>query len=100
MNDVLTLPLASVAGLLLGAFFFGGLWWTVQKGASSKQPALWFFASVVVRMGAALGGFYFVSAGHSERLLSCLFGFFVASLLVTRFTRPKGEEARHASHAG
>ena len=39
---LLTLVLAWVAGVVLGAIFFGGLWWTVRKGVSSKRPALWF----------------------------------------------------------
>ena len=60
MNETLTLVLAWVAGVLLGAIFFGGLWWTVRKGVSSKQPALWFFGSLLLRMSIALAGFYFV----------------------------------------
>ena len=39
MSDTLALALALFAGALLGAFFFGGLWWTVQKGVSSESPA-------------------------------------------------------------
>ena len=62
--------LALVAGVLLGAIFFGGLWWTVRKGVSSKQPALWFFGSLLLRMSIALAGFYFVGRGHWERLLA------------------------------
>jgi F1F0 ATPase subunit 2 len=50
MNETLTLVLASVAGVLLGALFFGGLWWTVQKGLSSKRSALWFLGSLLLRM--------------------------------------------------
>ena len=49
-NETLMLVLACAAGGGLGAVFFGGLWWTVRKGVSSKQPALWFFASLLVRM--------------------------------------------------
>ena len=45
MNELLLLAPALAAGLLLGAFFFGGLWWTVIKGASSQRPALWFFGN-------------------------------------------------------
>ena len=40
MNDVLTLALALLVGALLGAFFFGGLWWTVHKGVASERPEL------------------------------------------------------------
>ena len=32
MNETLILVLALATGVLLGAIFFGGLWWTVQKG--------------------------------------------------------------------
>ena len=74
MNETLTLVLAWTAGAALGAIFFGGLWWTVRKGVSSEQPALWFFGSLLLRMGIALAGFYFVAGGHWERLLVCLAG--------------------------
>jgi F1F0 ATPase subunit 2 len=42
MNEFSILAVALAAGLLLGAVFFGGLWWTVRKGVSSKRPALGF----------------------------------------------------------
>ena len=87
MNEILSLVPALVAGVLLGAMFFGGLWWTVRKGVSSKQPALWFFGSLLLRMGIALSGFYFASGGHWERMLLCLLGFVLARLIVTRLTR-------------
>ena len=103
MNETLTLVLAWVAGVVLGAIFFGGLWWTVRKGVSSKQPALWFFGSLLLRMSIVLAGFYFVSGGHWERLLLCLLGFVMARLVVTWLTRPSGENqtrpAQEASHA-
>jgi F1F0 ATPase subunit 2 len=103
MNELLTLALALVAGLLLGAIFFGGLWWTVRKGVSSKQPAFWFLGSLLLRMSIALAGFYFVSGRHWERLLLCLLGFVMARLVVTWLTRPSGENqnrpASEASHA-
>ena len=42
-------PWRSCAGALLGVFFFGGLWWTVQKGVASERPAFWFLGSLLVR---------------------------------------------------
>ena len=69
MDELVPLSLALMAGLLLGVMFFGGLWWTVQKGVSAKNPALWFFGSLLLRMSIALAGFYFVSGGHWERML-------------------------------
>ena len=90
MNEMSLLALALSAGLLLGAIFFGGLWWTVRKGASSEQPAFWFLGSLLLRMSIALAGFYLVSGGHWERLLVCLVGFVIARLVVMRLTRPSG----------
>ena len=95
MNEPLTLLLAWVAGLGIGAIFFGGLWWTVRRGVSSQHPAFLFLGSMLLRMGIALAGFYFVSGGHWQRLVACLLGFLVARLIITRLTRPSSE-AHHA----
>ena len=92
--------LAALAGLLLGAIFFGGLWWTVRKGLSSRRPALSFTASLLLRMGIAIAGFNWV--GHTigqstwQPLLLCLLGFVVARPLVLRLTATV-TEIRHAS---
>jgi F1F0 ATPase subunit 2 len=103
MNETLTLLLAGVAGLLLGAFFFGGLWWTVRKGASSQRSALWFFGSFVLRTSLVLAGFYLVGRAHWQPLLACLLGFVMARPLVTWLTRSsehlpirRATETRHA----
>ena len=87
MSESLPVILAFVMGGLLGTFFYGGLWWTIQKGVSSKQPALLFTGSLAVRTLIALAGFYFVSRGNWHRLLGCLVGFVIARILVTWFTR-------------
>jgi F1F0 ATPase subunit 2 len=83
MNEWLILLVALVTGALLGALFFGGLWWTVRKSLASQRPALWIFSSLLLRMGITLTGFYWVGGGHWERLLLCLFGFLVIRLLIT-----------------
>ena len=72
------LSLAVLDGILLGAVFFGGLWWTVRRGMLSVNPALWFSVSSLTRNAAALSGFYVVSHGDWRRLLACLVGFFLA----------------------
>jgi F1F0 ATPase subunit 2 len=87
LNETLSLSLALVTGVLLGTMFFGGLWWTVHQGISSKRPALWFFSSLLLRTSIALAGFYFITRGHWERLLVCLLGFIIARMIVTQLTR-------------
>ena len=102
MNETLSLVPALLTGVLLGAMFFGGLWWTVQKGVSSKRSALWFFGSLLLRTSIALAGFYFIARGHWERMLVCLLGFVIARLIVTRLTRATKKPtylAQEASHA-
>jgi F1F0 ATPase subunit 2 len=92
MSEALTVVLAGVMGVLLSTFFYGGLWWTIQSGVSSKQPALLFTGSLTVRTLIALAGFYFVSRGNWHRLLGCLAGFLIARILVTWFTRIRIEK--------
>src|SRR5271169_2448448 len=87
MNEFLSLALALAADVLLGAIYFGGLWWTVFRGVLSQRPAPWFFASLLLRMSITLAGFYFVGREHWERWLLCLVGFVLARLVVKWLTR-------------
>jgi F1F0 ATPase subunit 2 len=101
MNDLLTLAPAGVAGLALGAVFFGGLWWTVRKGVASRHAAAWFLGSLMVRSGIVLAGFYVAAGDDWERLMACLLGFTLARFLVTRLAGPPLESGRApASEAG
>ena len=91
MNEFLFLAPPLAAGLLLGAVFFGGLWWTVIRAVSSQRPALWFSGSMLLRMSITLVGFYFVGGENWKRWLLCLIGFVLARLVVKWLTRPQGD---------
>ena len=99
MNEFLPLAMSTAAGVVLGAIFFGGLWWTIRKGLTSPRPALWFLGSALVRMGIALLGFYYVGQGDWKRLVACLVGFLMARLIVTRLTRLRPEYGKEANDA-
>ena len=103
MNETLTLILAWASGVVLGAIFFGGLWWTIGKGVTSKQPALWFLGSLLLRTSIALAGFYFVCGCDWQRLLVCMLGFIMAKLAVIWLTRASVEKQarppQEVSHA-
>jgi F1F0 ATPase subunit 2 len=102
MSEIMLSALVLLAGILLGAIFFGGLWWTVLKGVASPRPVLWFSVSLLLRTSITLVGFYFVSGADWKRLLVCLFGFVIARLIITRLTAMpmvKGVEVNEASHA-
>jgi len=75
--------MAFVAGLLLGFFYFGSLWLTVQSLVKVKRPALLSIVSFFVRTGITLGGFFIVMSGHWERSLACMFGFLVMRRILT-----------------
>jgi F1F0 ATPase subunit 2 len=100
MSETLPLILALLAGTLLGMIFFGGLWWTIQRGISSKQPAALFFFSLLLRTGIALAGFYFVARGDWRRVLACLVGFFLARILVTCLVRIPMAKTKKAQSVG
>lgn len=90
MNDIVMMAYALSSGLVLGIVFFGGLWWTVNRGLTARQPALWFILSLLLRLSVALAGFYFVAGSDWRRLLVCLAGFVIARQIVTRSTRIRG----------
>jgi F1F0 ATPase subunit 2 len=87
MNEMLLLLPAFLTGIILGIIFFGGLWWTVQKGLTSSSPALWFICSLLIRTSITVTGFYWIAAGSWEKLLACLCGFLIPRFIVTRFIR-------------
>ena len=95
MNETIVLAAALAAGVLLGAIFFGGLWWTVRKGVTAKNPALWFLGSSLLRTIVVLAGFYFIARGDWKKLLLCLLGFLIARTVVMRLTR-SSQETNHA----
>lgn len=95
MNDLFIQLYILITGILLGAIFFGGLWWTVYKVAISKRPEILFFGSLLVRTSIVLAGFYLIGHSYWERFLICLLGFIMARLLVTWLTRER--QGFHAS---
>ena len=95
MNNLLPLTFAFLAGIPIGAFFFGGLWWTVKKGVTSRKPVLWFFGSLMIRIGVTIAGFYVMANGHWERAVACLAGFLIARSIVMRITKPTSANQVH-----
>jgi F1F0 ATPase subunit 2 len=73
---------AFLAGLLLGLFYFGTLWLTLQRLSRAKRPELLTLGGFFIRTGLTLVGFFFVMAGHWERAASCMVGFLVMRKLM------------------
>jgi F1F0 ATPase subunit 2 len=83
-HDLLSLPLVFGAGVVLGLFYFGGLWLTVRQIPLAGRPGLLSFVSFVVRTAATLLGFYVVMGGRWERLLIALAGFLAFRTVAVR----------------
>lgn len=101
MTETWLLFLVFPGGLLLGIFFYGGLWWTVRKGLSSRRPALWFFTSYLLRMGVTVAGLSALADGHWQRLLVFFLGWLTARLLVMQLDKwaAPNNPARGIGHA-
>jgi F1F0 ATPase subunit 2 len=93
MGETPSVILSLIAGVSLGAIFFGGLWLTIRNGVASQRPALWFAVSFLLRTSIVVGGIYFVSYGDWRRLLACLCGLLAARSAVMRLSRAPVEKA-------
>jgi F1F0 ATPase subunit 2 len=82
-----TNTIALAVGGVLGTIFFGGLWWTVRNALTAANPALVFLASLLLRTGIVLTGFYYVAGNGWLSVVLCLCGFIAARVVVTRMTQ-------------
>jgi F1F0 ATPase subunit 2 len=78
------------AGMLTGAFYFGGLWWTVRRVIRSRSPGFLLAASFLVRSAIALAAFYVVMDKNWLRLVVCLAGFLIIRQALTWVLGPGG----------
>lgn len=92
---------ASVAlGLLLGAAYFGGLWWTLTRLARWRCPGWALAASFVVRGALLLGVLALVARQGVAPLLLVLAGFLAARVaLAARLRSPGASPARDVAAA-
>lgn len=98
MIEWLPMLAAVLGGVMIGLLFFGGLWWTVQRGVTARRPALLFLGSLLLRMSIAVGGFYWIGDRDFKRFIACTAGFVIGRVMIARFTAARpGEDSRHAS---
>ena len=83
-EDLLLCCAALVWGLLLGLFYFGGLWLTVQRLPSVKHQALWMMTSFAMRNVLVAIALYPVIMRGWQLALICLGGFIIVRTLMSR----------------
>ena len=85
-----------LGGLGLGLLYFGGLWLTVRKIPTSRNPQKLLLLSTVLRLGTTLFVFFLVGKGYPFIFLSMLPGFFGGRCFMLRRV---GEIDRRQVHA-
>lgn len=92
--DATALGTSFACGLILGGFYFFGLWWTIRNLTRLRAPALVIVVSFLVRSGIVMAGFYIVMADRWENLLMALAGFTLMRLWLVRRLQPAPLQAR------
>lgn len=96
MSEGFRIGLAFVGGAAIGAFFYGGLWWTVRRVSGARRPAVLLLVSFAVRLGVALAAVYLVASGGLGRLAACMAGLLVARVVTVRKLGPAAGRPRRA----
>lgn len=80
---------AFLVGIALGAFYFGGLYFSIKKLTEVKYPRLLMLISWVFRMLVLLGVFLYVARGGFQQILLALLGLMLMRLVITQITKEK-----------
>ena len=91
--------LAFLWGILLGSFYFGGLWLTVKALPLKKRPKRWLAVSYILRLAGALAGFWVVIYKGASAFFFTLAAFFLVRVVLTRILIPKNGERDHAAQS-
>ena len=83
--------LSFIWGVMLGLFYFGGLWITLKHISRAHKPKTWLAISFIIRMSFIMIGFWAIM---KRDLISFVFTFL--AFLITRviLTRTLGRESR------
>lgn len=96
-TEALTWGLAAIWGIVLGIFYFGGLWWTVRSLSRKNRPKLWVGLSYLVRTSLVLLGFWLVMRKDLLAFFFTLVAFFLMRFVMIR-KLGLSEESRKNGH--
>lgn len=77
------ITISFTVGLIIGAAYFIGLWFTVRRLTVSGLTPSWFIISAVVRLAALIGVLFWFMDGHAEKLLAAVAGVIAARFIAT-----------------
>jgi F1F0 ATPase subunit 2 len=87
-GSVFGLVYAGAAGVVLGLFYYGGLWLTVRRLPALGRPELWIFVSLVLRIAVVVVVLLVLFGEQWERLLAAMAGMLVARIVLVRKIGP------------
>lgn len=90
----MSILLSLLAGVVLGCFFYGGLWLTVRSLPESNHPALIALASFWIRSLIAVAGLLLLMKTGWHAGLAAAIGFALGRLVVARSLPGKGPAAK------
>lgn len=99
-SETLPLAYAFIGGVILGVFFFGGLWLTIRSINNADRPVWLLLSSFFGRTVIVLIGFVLIASGHWERILAASLAFLLSRMVLVRVlpfpTESKAEEGEPA----
>ncbi len=87
LNDILWC-FGGLWGMVLGFFYFGGLWLTVSQVPKTARPGKLLLISFVARLGFAMAGLWFVMAVNYGAFFAALVTFFGVRWLMIKRLKP------------
>ena len=88
MNEGFAHAISLVAGIVMGIYYFGGLWFTVRSLPGAEQPLKLLFWSFLARSLPIFAVIWFAAKMHVTFLFFILAGFFLVRFCITRKIRP------------
>ena|SRR3990167_3756955 len=84
---LIEIALSFASGLLVGAAYFAGLWFTVRRLTGAGLAPVWLFASAIVRLALLIAALFWIVDDSWERLLAALAGIIAARWIAMRSVR-------------
>ena len=81
--------IAFLVGVILGIFYFGGLYLSVKKIDKVKYPSLLMTVSFIIRMSLLILGFFYISKGDYRNILLALAGVILIRFIMTFTVKSK-----------
>ena len=86
-------------GILLGGFYFGGLWATLQRLQRTNRPRFWLGVSYVGRVVVAMTVFWCIVRRDPGAFLVSFLAFLLARTILTRTLGRGIREKDHATQS-